>query len=208
MAKFLGTDCRRKCPQGARHDPRHGSRRGELHALRCAPRSRVRRRSTPDRAAVLHEFGIAEIREESMKGGAEVSRGDATADPLLSPPLLYFWPNLRQRADDLCALRFWGECLARRQLFQHAVVELFSPPVRRSLHKGEHQRMRFLRRGPELRLKQSCNEEPVRGRFNRAYFSLGSARRNRESRFDRAPFIIGIELKIAEEFLLNHVFAV
>ena len=43
---------------------RHAPRRGALQPLRRAPRPRVRGRPAPDRAALLHQLRLAQVRQE------------------------------------------------------------------------------------------------------------------------------------------------
>src|SRR5437660_4566973 len=92
-------------------------------------------------------------------------------------------------------------------LFQNAVIQFLPPPIRRGLHKGNHQWVRLLGLGTQLRLKESGNEEAMRRRLDRAHFALRPARGNRESGFNRTPLVIRIQFEIAEELFLNHVHA-
>src|SRR5689334_16040874 len=61
LAELLEADIEQQ-RRRARLQQLHAGYRGELQALRRAPRSRVRRRPGSDRAALLHELGGAQFR--------------------------------------------------------------------------------------------------------------------------------------------------
>ena len=67
MAQLLGSDCARECSRDSRLDLRHGADSGGLHRVRRASGACIRRRSATDRAALLHEFGIAEVGEANLE---------------------------------------------------------------------------------------------------------------------------------------------
>src|ERR1700730_10057131 len=67
MAELLGSDCERECSRDSRLDLRHGADSGRLHRVRRASGACIRRRSATERAALLHEFGIAEVGEANLE---------------------------------------------------------------------------------------------------------------------------------------------
>src|SRR4051812_40634458 len=66
MAEFLGASRRAQCSGGDRHDAWDAANRGPVRTMRCASRPRVPGRTGSDGAAVLHQLGVAEIREERL----------------------------------------------------------------------------------------------------------------------------------------------
>src|SRR5476649_1710816 len=64
LAELHPAGGREPCRRGARHQPRHGPHRGALLKLQRPSRPCVRGRPGTDRAALLHQFGIAETPAE------------------------------------------------------------------------------------------------------------------------------------------------
>jgi glycosyltransferase involved in cell wall biosynthesis len=61
----------------------------------------------------------------------------------------------------------------------------------------------------KLRLEQRRDKEQVRGRFDgAAFFVLGAAGHDREARFHRHPFELGVHFVVAEEFFLDDFLSV
>src|SRR3984893_17428347 len=67
MAELLGSDCERECSRDSRLNLRHGADSGSLHRVRRASGACIRRRSATERAALLHEFGVAEVGEANLE---------------------------------------------------------------------------------------------------------------------------------------------
>src|SRR5882762_10374685 len=68
MAELLCRSRPREHQRTHRHQLWHGSHRGALCALRCAFRPRVSGWSRADRAALLHELGVARLQAEEVSG--------------------------------------------------------------------------------------------------------------------------------------------
>src|ERR1700686_1227545 len=66
MAEFLCRRRPRKHQRTYRHQLWHGSHRGALCPLRCASGPRVSGWSRADRAALLHELGVARLQAEEV----------------------------------------------------------------------------------------------------------------------------------------------
>ena len=67
--------------------------------------------------------------------------------------------------------------------------------------------MRFFFGRRELRLEEGGDKEAMRGRFKRANFSLRAAGDYGKTGFHGAPFVVGIDFEVAEEFF-GHDFLV
>src|SRR5215475_9713462 len=63
MAELLETDCQGERQDRNRQQPGNETNRGYVRSLRCASRSRVRRRTGTNRPALLYELGGAQVRE-------------------------------------------------------------------------------------------------------------------------------------------------
>src|ERR1700719_2429750 len=90
MAEFLCRRRPRKHQRTYRHRLWHGSHRGALCPLRCAFGPRVSGWSRADRAALLHELGVAGLRAEEVSGPSKRSnkkRNDGAPGVVARPPL-------------------------------------------------------------------------------------------------------------------------
>src|SRR3954447_26682281 len=74
LAELHRADRPRERDPRDRHEPRHGPHRGQVRALRLAPRTRLRRRAGAGRRALLHELGRARARA-SLIAVPNVSEG-------------------------------------------------------------------------------------------------------------------------------------
>src|SRR5262249_53362349 len=133
LAELLAADFEEERGRNQRPQLHDGSHRRELRALRCASGSRLRRRAEADGPALLHEFGVAEIRtaRQSVKerkmnirslllasvfvAAAGSAMADETSKPLPAPVLASAPSKLASENAVLAGGCFWG----MQGVFQH-----------------------------------------------------------------------------------------
>src|ERR1700704_602901 len=91
MAELLCRRRPREHQRTHRHQLWHGSHRGALCPLRCAFGPRVSGWSRADRAALLHELGVARLQAEEVselsKRSKQIKENDGAPGVLARPPL-------------------------------------------------------------------------------------------------------------------------